>query len=909
MTRRTKDILWRVAAIVFWVGQIHEWLHGGNPGILRADPSGGFATALLISLAVSAATTGASYLAQKILTPKPKPVERGKMQGDIQIQSSEEGIMITEVYGSDPGDGMAGVKFAPNIIWTSGIRKHQTTTPGGGGGKGAPKPAATITYTYDMDIALMWGRGRLKLLKLWANTDVIYDQTPATISGTNATGIIDPLVDPDDPYDPFNPPDPLFVDGAPTTRYRGGPTTVSGGGGAITANLANFVNVTHYPGSSTQTPDPTMQAALDAEFGTGSTPAFRGRAWSMLAAFDITKYGSVPNFRGLLLNMDLGTVEEIILDRAERVGLLSTDLDLSAVSSVVSRGLLVSQLQGPKVEANLLAQVHYFDFVEDPFSGKIIAVDLSDDTIQATIDESELGFVEGEFKTPADLPPELFTTVIPNESTLPRRSIVRAYDPTPKKDFDFGSDYGLRQVTSSEAVTTIEVPITMTPDERRQMAERLNQIAWLQKDADTFTLAYKYAWLKPTDIIQINRPNEGFTHLVRLNTRQGAIPGVLQMAARPHLQPITLPTLPSATATASAVGVPASSIMAFLDVKSLRDADSDPGIYLAATPKDINSGTWAGATVFVDKGSDYQPLIQLPDKATMGRAITALADVPGGWTPGAWDDTNTVTVDLYYGVVDTITKTQALDGPSNVWVIGGEVIIAATGTRISGHPNRWTLSNLQRRLKGTDLASATHAVNERAVMVNSAVRYTLLNASESGITRNYKCVTSGQDLADAAILSFTWSGQGITPTAIGGVDVAVPTVTVAPVIKKADTAAEWVIYCNKPDAFGFSITDCEIRIRKASDSSAVRTIPVSLSIRTQVVQTSFDCIVDYRWRNKFRGGVPASDGWSAHSPTSTAHGTASGTPDPNDSGFTTFVPDPGDGGDPGGPHIGPYYGY
>jgi hypothetical protein len=872
------------------------------------DVTGGFATALIISLIVSAATTGATYLATKLLTPKPKPVERGKLQGDLQLQSSEEGIMICEVYGADPGDGLAGIKYAPNIVYTSGIRKHQNTTPGHGGGKGGgPKAPDEITFTYDMDIALMWGRGELKLLKLWANTDVIYDITPATVGGTNPTGILDPLIDPDDPYDPFNPPDPQTLDGGPGARFRGSPTAVSGGFGATTSNLANFVNVTHYTGTATQTPDPTMQAALDAEFGTGSTPAFTGRSYTMLAAFDFTKYGAPPNFRGLLKNVLLGTVEDIIISRAERVGLLSTDLDLSAISGVVSRGLLISQLQGPKVEANILGQVHYFDFVEDPFSGKVLAIDLSDDTIQATIDESELGFVEGEFKTPADTPPELFSTVIPNESTLPRRSIVRAYDPT--KDWDLKSDYGMRQVTSSEAVTTLELPITMTPDDRRQMAERLNQIAWLQKDADTFTLAYKYCWLKPTDIIQINRPNSGFTHLVRLNQRQGAIPGILQMGAKPHLQPITLPTLPSSPAGGKAVGIPANSVMAFLDIKRLRDRDSDPGIYLAATSRDLTSGLWNGATVFWEKSTGYEPLIQLPDPATMGRAVGVLADVPGGWAPGDWDDTNTVDVDLYYGTVDTMTKAEALDGPSNVWVIGDEVIIAATGTRVTGQPNRWTLSNLQRRLRDSVAASATHAVNERAVLVNSAVRYTTLNANESGVTRNYRCVTSGQDLADAATLSFTWSGQGITPTALGGVDVAVPTVTVAPIIKKHDTTTDWIIYCNKPDAFGFSITDCEIRIRKLSDHSAVRTIPVGVAIRTMVTQTSFDCEVDYRWRNKFRGGVPASDGWSSYSPTSTAFGTASGTPNPNDSGFTTFVPDPGDTGDPGGPGIGPFYGY
>src|SRR5678816_3152386 len=58
-------------------------------------------TAFFVSLAVSAAVSTASYFVSRALTPKQR-VQQGKLSGSLQLQNSEQGIMIPEIYGASP---------------------------------------------------------------------------------------------------------------------------------------------------------------------------------------------------------------------------------------------------------------------------------------------------------------------------------------------------------------------------------------------------------------------------------------------------------------------------------------------------------------------------------------------------------------------------------------------------------------------------------------------------------------------------------------------------------------------------------------------------------------------------------------------------------------------------------------
>ena len=152
------------------------------------DPISGTAllTSILISTGATLATTALTYF----LTPRPKPQQIGNQSGDFQITRAEQGLFIPEVYGGDPGDGIGGSKVGAIVIWTSGLRRHVTTT--GGGGKGGGRGGGqTQTVEYDLDLALLWGNnGPYQLRKLFANAETLLNADfadPSNHEAENAT--------------------------------------------------------------------------------------------------------------------------------------------------------------------------------------------------------------------------------------------------------------------------------------------------------------------------------------------------------------------------------------------------------------------------------------------------------------------------------------------------------------------------------------------------------------------------------------------------------------------------------------------------------------------------------------------------------------------------------------------------
>jgi hypothetical protein len=152
---------------------------------------------IAIAAAISAAVSAASYTLNYLLTPKPKPTEKNRLQGQVQVQSSAYGHMIPILLGGDPGDGTAhGFRIAANVTYLSAVRKTEeiTSGTGGGGGQsgkgGGGSAPSEKSYHYFADIGLMFGTplkgGELELLALYAGSDLIYDQRQGS-SGSTGT--------------------------------------------------------------------------------------------------------------------------------------------------------------------------------------------------------------------------------------------------------------------------------------------------------------------------------------------------------------------------------------------------------------------------------------------------------------------------------------------------------------------------------------------------------------------------------------------------------------------------------------------------------------------------------------------------------------------------------------------------
>lgn len=717
-----------------------------NPSVVQADPitSTIFTIAVLKAVAVSAAISFASYGLQRLLI-RNKPQQIGARSGEVIIQDSQFGIYINEIYGARI-DGKGGIKHAGNIIDASIIRKQVTTSTVQTGGKGAPKQKVEKTsYYQDLDIA--FGKGRQRVLQIifvgGAGMKVMYDR----LTG-GATGILDPDFDPEDPYDYFLLPNPQTADPNPALRY--GLTPTPDAEGMIEVQLTNGGWARIYEGNSTQLPDPLFESV----HGVGSTSAYRGICHVVFENLDITD--GHPNILIVSENMDYTTLGDITRIRSQMAGVELADLDFTDLDSTDVRGFIVSQRQAPRSDMELLGRVYDADFFEDT-DGQIKGVLLSEAVVE-TLDADYIGAIEGSESSGLAVTTEARET---DEVDLPFRLEATCFNPD--DNFEALPASASRAVDVGQRVESMDLPMTLTSVELQRFVNRELQEIWRAAGSFTFKTTHFYSALTPTQKIAV--PFGGELKEARIKGISGSVPGVLTFTCTPAAG-IVLDSLGGTVGAENNLtpAIPANTVITLIDVPRLQSQQDGPGYMWAAAPRDMESGAWSSAALYVDKGAGYQVADIAEGPATMGRVVTsALPDVPGGWDPGEWDATSTVTIDLFYGELETLTEAQVLDG-DNVCVIGDEVVGIRTWTAVGGHPNRWTGSNMQRQLKGT--ASAGHVVNERIVLLNNAVRFVRVDESEQNIERTFKAVTlapvASQRLEDAAPVEFEWTGETIT---------------------------------------------------------------------------------------------------------------------------------------------------
>lgn len=216
---------------------------------------GAFAVGAWATDIIAGASVGASVgsVLSNIIFP-PKNLTAPPMN-DLQAMSSAYGAPIPWGYGS--------YRIASQVTWAQLIQVH-ATQQSVGGGKGGP---TTTVYTYTISAALDFGYGPGEVIRIWADSKLIYDKS--------AKG-------------------PISVD-----------TGLShSDGSAITMPFTP----TFYNGTADQLPDPTIQSIL----GVNATSGFRDHIYMVLNDFPLADYGNrLPNFRA---EITAGTAAQFITD-------------------------------------------------------------------------------------------------------------------------------------------------------------------------------------------------------------------------------------------------------------------------------------------------------------------------------------------------------------------------------------------------------------------------------------------------------------------------------------------------------------------------------------------------------------------------------------------------------------------
>lgn len=83
---------------------------------------------IAIAAAIGAAISAATYTVTALLAPRPKPVERGRLQGEVQLQDSSYGHMLAILLGGNPVDQTGGGPFSSgDVTWSQFLNRSSFT--------------------------------------------------------------------------------------------------------------------------------------------------------------------------------------------------------------------------------------------------------------------------------------------------------------------------------------------------------------------------------------------------------------------------------------------------------------------------------------------------------------------------------------------------------------------------------------------------------------------------------------------------------------------------------------------------------------------------------------------------------------------------------------------------------------
>lgn len=465
-------------------------------------------------------------------------------------------------------------------------------------------------------------------------------------------------------------------------------------------------NITVYPGTTTQTADPTMEAAL----GVGNVPAYRGIAYVLFQNLDLTTEfrNAVPNFEFEIEADTSLAVSTLIDDLCERAGVTERSLlfDTSAVNGfAVHKNAPLSSLL-PMLEAR-----YQFHSVQQNGDIRFIRRPTG---MSGSLSTDVLGAHSAGGGGPSNGP--ITYTIVPKYES-PNRVLVRYIDTG--REYQSNTQYAFRAVGGGDNDYVVDVPLAMTSDEARLVAEQVGKDMWSRKWAVAFSVSQKHAALVAGQTIGIPFDDEMFPVLITSIARGRN--GVLEVTA--EFEDVSVGTIvvdgESSDYTGTEIINGSTSILAMLDAPLIVTEDDDGGIYWAACG---TGSSWGGCDILYSDGdSDYFEIADSNTEAAMGDVSTAL---PSGPTV-TWDRTNTITVELYSEAVSlsSATETEVLNGANLLWLGAsdgsrGEMIQFVNATFVSG--TTYTLSTLLRGRYGTEHEVGIHGADELLVVMDSS---------------------------------------------------------------------------------------------------------------------------------------------------------------------------------------------
>ncbi len=777
-----------------------------RPSVIAASQAASFGAAPIVGvLGVGALAVGAQ-IGLSYAFPSVTKVE-GPRIGEIPLGFTAEGAPIPVSFG--PLNRISGT-----IIYASKLTEKKLVEDIDTSGISSGDYQELTTYEYTVDLAVAVGEGEINnVTKIWADGTPIYrfidarpSQTGAILSvekisffggflpvimrlkSTN-NAVIDltewtrpSLIDITGFANPTNNVIAgivvrVFADPVtPTTTFLDifNPLAITEAAGPTVTIVQSFsqvpgftffrpktaANITVRNGTSTQTQDVNLEASrlLETILTNTPLPPFRHIAYVAFNNLALNNFQNrVPRLEFLVEKATSQMLGDVIDTLLQRGGVPSANIDVSDIQDTNIQGYTI---YGPVAMINSIQTlVQAFNLIVFEVDGRITFKHRENSTVTA-INSASLAAHE----TDSDAPRTLDITDIASFN-LPKTIDVNYFDPG--NDFQKANQQQRRINATVDTSQSIDFPITMTASKAAEIAQRFLWGAWTNRQSVFFTLPPSFLQLNELETVTVTVGGNKFriiiTNIARGNNYKLECQGLIESIEALNFndpvdaQPDIGDTVASTNSGDSLIA------LGFIDIAPFSNFHvNTSGAYFALANYDRDDD-WEGGQLFIGTtdvtDSGLSLALDAPNESIMGYATTVLADGDTETT----DIVNTVDIELFNGTLTSKTELQVFEG-QNIALLGNEVI--GFQTAILNANGSYTLSNLLRGLRGTQIKTTTHALNDRFIpLITGNLAFYGISSAQLNEDFGMKAISTKGDLADVPLHTHTYVGGTVTPFA------------------------------------------------------------------------------------------------------------------------------------------------
>ncbi len=463
------------------------------------------------------------------------------------------------------------------------------------------------------------------------------------------------------------------------------------------------------------------------------------------------------------------TLANVISQILRRTGMVNSEFDVTGLSDDdIIIGFSVARPVTGRAVIDKLVLPFLVDGIETDW---LVKFNSRSHTAVRTIPEQDLGAVKGPTGDVSWLESRAPDHSLPVELAIKYIDPFRDYQPNAARAKRISQPVN---TMFSNRIENIELPLVMPTDFVQGAADRLLYLNWLSRDTARSKLSWEHIDLDPADVVQVDFDDGrmltdrivksviGADFTIEMNTMRAGDP-ISEITGN---IPVNVSTIPSNT-----IRLPVYSKMFALDIPLLYDFHDTgrvaPRIYLAVG---ADSLAWSGALVYISTdGVSYVNIGTATVDITWGIATTALPKPRNLWST---DNDNSLNISLSVdnGDVVSVTRDQIINSGANRALLlnssSGEaeiiqfqdVVIEANGT--------FTLTKLQRGLRGTDYHVDTHFAGEVFILLtDNAIETLAHDLSNIGSVELFKAVSSGASLVGTSAEALILVGRDLMPWA------------------------------------------------------------------------------------------------------------------------------------------------